>query len=172
LGRLLIRGFRLLVIVGALALVADFLRGFTGTAEARGQLFHGWFSIATVSLVVAIHLGVYVYLAVTGRRVETRVREAGLPAWLGAHAERNRRRISRLPWISVFTILLAAWLGGEAVARGPVVAAWHLGVWAFATAFNLGSLAVESTAIPGHFRLLMEVEARTKACQDRLRTME
>jgi hypothetical protein len=51
----------------------------------------------------------------------------------------------------------SAWMGAGAHARGWPPE-WHLGLAAFALAFNLGAFAVEYVAIVAQARLLLEVK--------------
>jgi hypothetical protein len=66
---------------------------------------------------------------------------------------------------SMTVIAAAAWLGAAVDTRGSAYALWHLGVAAFALAFNLGAFVVEYVVIVGHVRLLTELKDRA----DRLR---
>ena len=149
---LMIRYFLVMAVTGGSLLAADFVLGFFATGECTGphaiaRGIHVLFSLVTVVTLLGIHSIVYTYFVATGKWAKEVVRVYELPDWINAQATKNKRRAFRFVMWSMTVIAAAAWLGAAVDTRGSAYALWHLGVAAFAVAFNLGAFVVEYAVI-------------------------
>jgi hypothetical protein len=164
------RYFLVMAVTGASLLVADFVLGFFAAGEVQGpdaiaRRVHVLFSLATVLVLLGIHSIVYTYFVATGKWAKEVVEAYQLPDWISTQATKNKRRAFRFIMGSMTAIAIAACSGAAVDTRGPAYAIWHLGLVAFAMAYNLGSFVVEYTVIVAHVRLLTELKDRA----DRMR---
>jgi hypothetical protein len=113
---------------------------------------------------LAVHSIVYTYFLATGKWAKEVVRVYRLPDWINDQAKKNKRKAFRFEFWGMTLVAVTAWLGAGADTQGlnPL---WHLGVAAFALAFNLGAFVVEYAVIVQQARLLLEVKSQA----DRLR---
>ncbi len=166
----MIRYFLVMAVTGTSLLVADFVLGFFAAGAPHGpgsiaRAMHVLFSLVTVVALLGIHSIVYTYFVATGKWAKEVVAAYQMPDWISTQATKNKRRAFRFIMGSMTTIAIAAWLGAAADTRGSSYTLWHLGLAAFALAYNLGSFFVEYAVIVAHVRLLNELKDRA----DRLR---
>lgn len=138
------RPFLALALVAASLLVAGFAAGLAGSASG------GRLGVAGTVATLAVHGSVWAYLRATGRRVEGLARAAGMPGWVGAQAEKNRRKAFASGAIGVPLALLAGWSGAEG---------WRLSLGSANLAFQLGAFIGESAMMMAQTRLIRDVEA-------------
>jgi hypothetical protein len=165
------RIFLSLAASNAVLLLVTFVLGFI--AQAAGgprsgprtwmdlHFLHGLLSTITT---VLVHSIVFTYFLGTGKWVKEVCRVYGLPEWVWAQAIKNKRKAFPFEMWGMVFIGLSAWMGAGAHARGWPPE-WHLGLAAWALAFNFGAFAVEYVAIVAQARLLLEVKDQA----DRLR---
>jgi hypothetical protein len=158
-----------LAVTDGTLLLAAFVVGFVASGEVRGpgEVWHGLHFLlgllATLTTLL-VHSIVFTYFLGTGKWVNEVVRVYRLPDWLSAQALKNKRKAFPFELLSMALIGGTAWLGAGTDAR-QWPSAWHLGLAAFALAFNLGAFVAEYAAIVAQARLLLEVKDQA----DRLR---
>lgn len=165
----MLRSFLVLAVADGSLLVATFVLGLFATGEPRGphavlRGVHVLISLAAVMGTLAVHSIAYTYFLATGKWAAEVVRVYGLPEWINQQAKKNKRKAFRIEFRAMTLVAVTAWLGAAADTQG-VHPLWHLGVAAFALAYNIGAFAVEYTIIVTHARLLTEVKTQA----DRLR---
>ena len=157
-----------LAVTNSSLLLASFGFGFAAATEGRPA--HHWrdvhFLLGLFSsvLTLMVHSIVFTYFLGTGKWVREVARVYRLPDWVEAQAVRNKRRAFPFEMWSMILICGTAWLGAASDTRA-FDSTWHLGLAAFALAFNLGAYVVEYASIVAQARLLLEVKDQA----DRLR---
>lgn len=158
-----------LAVTDGTLLVAAFVLGFVASGEVRGpgEVWHGLHFLlgllATLTTLL-VHSIVFTYFLGTGKWVEEVARVYRLPVWVAAHARKNKRQAFPFEIGSMAFIGATTWLGaGTDAKQWP--SSWHLGLAAFALAFNLGAFVAEYVAIVAQARLLLVVKDQA----DRLR---
>ena len=80
--------FPILATVVALLLAAGYYAGLVGRPDDLGRGVR----LASMVLALVVHAGAFAYFWSTGRKIEAIVGREGLPEWVGAQAEKNRRK--------------------------------------------------------------------------------
>jgi hypothetical protein len=138
------RAFPILASIAGLLLVSSLVLDLVGSPN---QL--AWASIAVT---LAVHGSVFAYLRATGRDVEAVAGRLGLPGWVGAQAEKNRRKAFVYEaWGSSLVVLAGCSSGGGW---------WHLVLSASCLSFQLGAFVGEFAILAAQARLLGDVEPR------------
>jgi hypothetical protein len=90
----------------------------------------------------------------TGRRIETMASSGGLPDWVRAQSEKNRRKVSLYLWLGLplFPLLTLA------QAKGLIVGAWLLGLLGLNLAIQVGAVVGEFAIMTAQARLVGDVE--------------
>jgi len=165
----MLRYFLVIAVTDGSLLVASFVLGLIASGEPRGPhaVFRGvhlLISLLATMATLAVHSIAYTYFLATGKWAQEVVRVYQLPGWINDQAKKNKRKAFRFEFWGMSLVAVTAWLGAGADTRGlnPL---WHLGVAAFALAFNLGAFVVIYAVIVRQARLLLEVKAQA----DRLR---
>ncbi len=160
----MLRYFLVLAVTDGSLLLASFVIGLLASSEPRGPgaIWHGvhlLIALLTTMTTLAVHSIAYTYFLATGKWAKEVVRVYDLPDWINDQAKKNKKKAFRFEFWSMTLIAIAAWSGAASDTQGlnPL---WHLGIAAFAIAFNLGAFAVEYAVIVAQARLLLEVKAR------------
>lgn len=158
----MLRYFLVIAVTDGSLLVVSFVLGLMASGEPRGphavmRGIHLLVALTATMATLAVHSVAYTYFLATGKWAKEVVRVYGLPEWINDQAKRNKRKAFRFEFWGMSLVAVTAWLGAAADTQGlnPL---WHLGVAAFALAFNLGAFAVEYAVIVAHARLLLEVK--------------
>jgi hypothetical protein len=139
------RLFPILAAAVGLLLMAGFYSGLIRRDDDFGQ---GVRLVAAASA-LAVHVWAFVYFWVTGRRVETHVGQSGLPEWIGAHAEKNRRKALLFQVSgSVMAIVGVSLLVGEW---------WYPIISGSTVSFQIGSFIGETMIVANQSRLLEDL---------------
>lgn len=165
----MLRYFLVIAVTDGSLLVASFVIGLIASGEPRGphavwRGVHVLVALVATMATLAVHSIAYTYFLATGKWAQEVVRVYQLPPWINDQAKKNKRKAFRFEFWGMSLVAVTAWLGAAADTQGlnPL---WHLGVAAFALAFNFGAFAVEYAVIVSQVRLLLEVKAQA----DRLR---
>jgi hypothetical protein len=158
-----------LAVTDGTLLLAALVLGFVASGEVRGpgEVWHGLhflIGLLATMTTLLVHSIVFTYFLGTGRWVKEVVQVYRLPDWVHAQAMKNKRKAFPFEFGSMALIGGTAWLGAGSDAR-QWPSAWHLGLAAFALAFNLGAFVAEYATIVAQARLLLEVKDQA----DRLR---
>ncbi|GAC1451408.1 MAG: hypothetical protein NVSMB9_36360 [Isosphaeraceae bacterium] len=165
----MLRYFLVLAVTDGSLLVASFVVGLIASGEPRGphavwRGVHVLVSLVATISTLAVHSIAYTYFLATGKWAKEVVRVYQLPTWIDDQAKKNKRKAFRFEFWGMSLVAITAWMGAAAETRGlhPL---WHLGVAAFAIAFNFGAFALVYAVIVAQARLLLEVKSQA----DRLR---
>ncbi len=120
---------------------------WTLARAATGPPATAWAAAAATLL---LHAGTWATLARAERRALRLVRDRGWPDWMGAQAEKNRRK----------ALAYAAWGGTMAVAMAGSDGPWRVGLASATIAFHLGAFPAGWLLIAAQSRLSREYEAR------------
>jgi hypothetical protein len=144
------RLFPILATVVGLLLMAGFYSGLIGRG---GDLDRG-VRLAAAALALTVHAWAFGYFWVTGRWVETVARQSGLPEWVGAQAEKNRRKAlvfesgGSLMAIVGVGLLVEEW--------------WYPIVSGSSVSFQIGSFLGETMIVANQSRLLEDLSESTQ----------
>ena len=142
------RLFPILATAVGLLLVAGFYLGLI----ARGDDLGRGARLAGAAAALAVHASAFGFLRASGRRVESIAGREGLPGWVGAQAEKNRRK-SRV--FEVGGALVA--ISGAGLLAGEW---WSPIVSGSSVSFQIGSFLGESMIVAGQSRLLESLSRR------------
>ena len=142
------RLFPILATVVGLPLMGAYFSGLMGRPDDLGRAVRLAAAVATLS----IHASAFVYLQATGRRVEATARQLALPEWVGAQAEKNRRKalVYEIPG-SVMAIVGTGFVVGEW---------WHPLRDGVSVSFQFSAFLAEYMIIANQSRLLGDLDAR------------
>ena len=153
------RLFPILTTVVGLMLMGAYFSGLMGRPDDLGRGVRLAAAVATLS----IHASAFVYLQATGRRVEATARRLALPEeatarrlalpeWVGAQAEKNRRKalVYEIPG-SVMAIVGTGFVVGEW---------WHPLRDGVSVSFQFSAFLAEYMIIANQSRLLGDLDAR------------
>ncbi len=141
------RLFPILATVVGLLLMAGFYSGLIGRGDDLGRGVR----LAAAASALMVHAWVFAYLWVTGRGVEASVRRSGLPGWVGAQAEKNRRKALVFEICgSLMAIVGVGLLVGEW---------WYPIVSGSSVSFQIGSFLGEAMIVANQSRLLGDLAA-------------
>ena len=107
--------------------------------------------IATLAA-IAIYAMVAVYFGLSGRRVEATVTRLGLPDWLRAQAEKNRRKAFAYEAWGLPLVMLAA-VADTILAREP----WSHAITGMSLMFQIGAFAGIYAVIVAQARLTRDL---------------
>lgn len=143
------RLFPILAVASVMSLLTSLVAGLLAPLTALPP-----FWLVGFVTIVGTHALAGIFLESTGNRVETLALSGGLPDWVSAQAEKNRRKaiiylILGLPLFPVVTLLKTRGLVGEA---------WSLGLLAFNLAFQVGAFIAESVIMSTQAQLVRDVE--------------
>ena len=138
------RFFPILAGVAGLLLVASLVAGLAGSTEGHPRI--GWVAVAAT---LTVHSSAFAHLRATGRRVEATAGALGLPDWVGAQAEKNRRKAFVYEgWGSALAVLTAMSGAGRW---------WHLALSGSSLSFQVGAFVGEFAIIAAQSRLMRDV---------------
>jgi hypothetical protein len=139
------RLFPILAVVAVLSLAA----GLVAPGAVLGSLH-----LLEFAAVVWTHSLAAIDLESTGRRVEMMAISGGLPDWVLAQSEKNRRKTSLYLWVGLplFPLLTLA------RAKGLVGGEWLLGLLGLNLAFQVGAFVGEFAIMTAQARLVGDVE--------------
>jgi hypothetical protein len=139
------RLFPILAAIVGLLLMAGFYSGLIG----RGDEFGRGVRLAAAASALAVHVWAFVYFWVTERWVEASVGQSGLPEWIGAQAEKNRRKALLFQVSgSAMAIVGVGLLVGEW---------WYPIVSGSSVSFQIGSFIGETMIVANQSRLLQDL---------------
>jgi len=113
---------------------------------------HRGLAILATAATIGAHGSVAAYFAATGRRVDATAARLGLADWLGAQAEKNRRKAFAYQAWGVPLALLAGWSAGSGGGE-----AWRHALPAASLAFQVGAFAGEYAVIVAQARLVRDL---------------
>ncbi len=141
------RAFPILAAVAGLLLAASFAAG--GVAPPVRHA--GVERLATLAT-IGLHGVVLAYLVATGRRVGAMAGRPGWPEWVGAQAEKNRRKAWATGAPGVVLAIASGW--GPAGGRGG---AWQQALSAANLSFQIGAFLGEYAVLASQAKLLRDV---------------
>ncbi len=141
--------FPILACVAGSLLIGGFVAGMVAPPAAHARL-----GMVAAAAALAVHGTGLAYLATSAGRVEATARSSGMPGWVGAQAEKNRRKAGVLGAWGVASIVGVAWSGMVGPGRG-----WHLALSASALTIQLGAFVGEFLMVVAQARLLLDVGA-------------
>jgi hypothetical protein len=136
------RLFPILATMAGLLLMAGFYSGLIGRDDDLGRGVR----LGAAASALAVHASAFAYLRAAGRRVEAAAMRSGLPGWVGAQAEKNRRKA------------LVFELCGSSIAvigMGLLVGEWWYPIaYGSSVSFQIGSFIGETMIVANQSRLL------------------
>jgi hypothetical protein len=139
------RLFPILATVVGLLLMAGFYSGLIRRGDDLGRGVR----LVSVTLALAVHALAFVYFWATGRRIEASARQAGLPGWVGAQAEKNWRKALHF---QVFGSVVAI------TGVGLLAVDWFNPiVWGSSVSFQIGAFLGEAMIVANQSRLLEDL---------------
>ena len=135
----------------ALAAFVMLVAGHASGMAAPGAL-HVRLGLLAVGATLAVHGLAFVHFRATSRRVDGLAGASGMPGWVKAQAEKNRRKASAYLGWGVGLAGLSAWSGWLGGGLG------HLVLSASSLAFQAGAFAGLIVLVMTQDRLLRDVE--------------
>ena len=123
--------------------MASLVDGWPGPTDAR-------LARLAASATLAVHASTFAHLRASGRRVEAVAEALGLPDWVGAQVEKNRRKALVYETLGPALVVLAAWFVGDRW--------WHRVVAGASLAFQVGAFVGEFAIIAAQARLVRDVK--------------
>jgi hypothetical protein len=141
------RWFSILALGAGLILVASFVSAVVAPGLGRVHLAE-----VALGATLVVYASATVAVGLMGQRVETIAGRLGLPDWVEAQAEKNRRKVLQYDRVGLPLIGLTV-LSDVLLVEGPT----YLGLQAFTLAFQLGAFFGMNVVIVAQGRLLSDV---------------
>jgi hypothetical protein len=152
-------GFLVLAVVDLLMLTATFGFGLAAGSDGGGRGIHELLGWGTTLVCGFTHGVACLEVLILDQRIRSRVRDRGLPEWVGLQRVKNWRRLRPFAAAGLVTLGLAAGMG--------LLNRWREG-WGIAHAacggltlgFHLGTLVIEWASMTAQARLFGLVAGR------------
>ncbi len=143
--------FPVVAATAVLSSLARIVSGSSAPADIRDLL-----DLVAICSTFGAHVTAQEYLESCRTRIRSRVETEGLPAWVGAQAEKNCWKAIPHLWVGYLLpgLVMWSWASGH---KGLVSGAWFDGLLAFNLTFQVGAFVGEYAVMTAQTRLWRDV---------------